>query len=78
MVSVNYSSLKAIQNDIKKGDLSCISVVRHYLKNIEEKQHLNVFLEVYKDEALAKAEEIDRKFMQAGRAGSGIERPAVL
>lgn len=64
MVSVNYSSLEAIQNDIKKGDLSCISVVRHYLKNIEEKQHLNVFLEVYKDEALAKAEEVDRKFMQ--------------
>ena len=64
MVSVNYSSLEAIQDEIRKGDLNCVSMVRHYLQNIEEKRHLNVFLEVYKDEALARAEEIDLKFRQ--------------
>lgn len=64
MVSVSDSSLEAIQDDIRKGHLSCVSLVRHYLRNIEEKQHLNVFLEVYKDEALARAEAIDHKFRQ--------------
>ena len=64
MVSVSYSSLEAIKDDIQKGNISCVSLIRYYLQNIEEKQHLNVFLEVYKEEALARAEEIDRKFRQ--------------
>jgi aspartyl-tRNA(Asn)/glutamyl-tRNA(Gln) amidotransferase subunit A len=34
----------------------------HYLSNIKANTHLNVFLEVYEAEALARAEEIDRKF----------------
>jgi aspartyl-tRNA(Asn)/glutamyl-tRNA(Gln) amidotransferase subunit A len=40
----------------------------HYLSNIKANAHLNVFLEVYEAEALARAEEIDRKFA-AGTQG---------
>ena len=40
----------------------------HYLSNIKANTHLNVFLEVYEAEALARAEEIDRKFA-AGTQG---------
>ncbi len=64
MITVSYSSLKGIQDDIKKGHLSCVSLVKYYLQNIEDKRHLNVFLEVYKEEALKKAEEVDQKFRQ--------------
>src|SRR3712207_8907896 len=40
----------------------------HYLSNIKVNAYLNVFLEVYEAEALARAEEIDRKFA-AGTQG---------
>jgi aspartyl-tRNA(Asn)/glutamyl-tRNA(Gln) amidotransferase subunit A len=43
-------------------------LVTHYLSNIKANPHLNVFLEVYEAEALARAEEIDRKFA-AGTQG---------
>ena len=43
-------------------------MVKYYLKNIEEKSHLNAFLEVWGDEALLRAAEIDAK-VKAGSAG---------
>jgi len=42
--------------------------VAHYLSNIKANAHLNVFLEVYEAEALARAGEIDRK-IAAGTQG---------
>jgi aspartyl-tRNA(Asn)/glutamyl-tRNA(Gln) amidotransferase subunit A len=43
-------------------------MVEYYLKNIESNKHLNAFLEVWGDEALARAEAIDQK-VKAGTAG---------
>jgi aspartyl-tRNA(Asn)/glutamyl-tRNA(Gln) amidotransferase subunit A len=43
-------------------------MVEYYLKNIELNKHLNAFLEVWGDEALARAEAIDQK-VKAGTAG---------
>ncbi len=63
MVSTKYVSLKDIQDDISNGQLTCVDLVKGYLENIVKKKHLNVFLEVFEEEALAKAEEIDKKFM---------------
>lgn len=62
MVSTNYVSLKHIQNDIATGHITCVDLVAGYLQNIHKKRHLNVFLEVYKDEALSRAKKIDKKF----------------
>jgi len=42
--------------------------VAYYLDNIQQKQHLNAFLEVWPDEALAQADAVDAK-LQAGTAG---------
>ncbi len=64
----NYFSLAAIQVDLNNGETTCISLVEHYLKNIETQRHLNAFLEVYADEARILAKEIDLK-IQAGKAG---------
>ena len=68
MVSVNYTSLKTLQEDIKSGVTNCVALVEHYLDNIKKKSQLNVFLEVYEEEALAKAKLIDKK-IKSGTQG---------
>ncbi|WP_406682481.1 Asp-tRNA(Asn)/Glu-tRNA(Gln) amidotransferase subunit GatA [Shiella aurantiaca] len=57
-----------MQKDIKEGKVNCTTLVQFYLKNISEKAHLNAFLEVYEEEALAAAQAIDQKIAQ-GKAG---------
>jgi aspartyl-tRNA(Asn)/glutamyl-tRNA(Gln) amidotransferase subunit A len=56
-----YRSLKEIQADIQTGNVNCRQVVTHYLSIIQANTQLNVFLEVYADEALRRADEIDQK-----------------
>ncbi|MEO6884414.1 MAG: Asp-tRNA(Asn)/Glu-tRNA(Gln) amidotransferase subunit GatA [Bacteroidia bacterium] len=63
-----YSSLTAIQKDFSEGKLTCVELVKNYLSRIEEKKHLNIFLEVFSAEALEKATIIDEK-IKAGTAG---------
>ncbi len=57
-----YRSLAAIQAAIGSGTITCRALVEEYLQVIDEKAHLNVFLEVFAAEALAKADELDLKF----------------
>lgn len=64
----NYLSLSSLQTDLKNGNTTCNDVVTEYLSRIEGNKHLNAFLEVYKDEALSLAKQIDVKIKQ-GTAG---------
>ncbi len=64
----HYSRISAIREDLNAGHITCVSMVEYYLKNIELNKHLNAFLEVWGDEALARAEAIDQK-VKAGTAG---------
>lgn len=57
-----YTHLKQIQEDIIKGETSILQVVEYYLRRIEETQQLNAYIEVYADEAVEKAIELDKKF----------------
>ncbi|MDQ2656845.1 MAG: Asp-tRNA(Asn)/Glu-tRNA(Gln) amidotransferase subunit GatA [Bacteroidota bacterium] len=59
-----YSSFREIRDDLQAGVLTCRDLVKHYLSNISEKAHLNVFLSVYETEALNRADEVDRKISQ--------------
>lgn len=61
-------SLEEIQAKIKSGQSSCTSIVHSFLENIDRHQNLNAFVEVYPDEALTRAREIDAK-ISAGKAG---------
>ncbi|WKN32281.1 Asp-tRNA(Asn)/Glu-tRNA(Gln) amidotransferase subunit GatA [Porifericola rhodea] len=61
-------SFNRIQKYLVEGTLSCEDIVNTYLQNIQSQQHLNVFLDVYADEALARAQEVDKK-IRKGTAG---------
>ncbi|MBO3700808.1 Asp-tRNA(Asn)/Glu-tRNA(Gln) amidotransferase subunit GatA [Roseivirga sp. E12] len=65
----NYHRLDEIQNDLKLQKVSCLSLVNHYLKNIEDNKHLNAFVEVFDEEAKERAKAIDLKLKnnQAGK-----------
>ncbi len=64
----SYHSLSAVQSDLRENKLSIAELVRYYLGRIEQHKHLNAFLEVYGEEALQKAESLDKKFKE-GKAG---------
>lgn len=63
-----YATFRDIRNDLQRGKLSCLDLVRHYLSNIKALAHLNAFLSVYEEEALSRAALIDQKIKQ-GKAG---------
>lgn len=63
-----YNSLQEIRKDISEGAITCRSLTEYYLKNIEAKAHLNAYVEVYAQEALATADKVDAK-IKAGTAG---------
>ncbi len=56
-----FRSFYKINQKLQEGTLSCKDVVRYYLAVIHSKSHLNVFLEVYENEALKAAHAIDQK-----------------
>ena len=65
---MSYNTLSEIQSDLGKGALTLPELVQAYLGRINEEQSLNAFLEVYEDEAMERAQEIQSK-MEQGTAG---------
>jgi aspartyl-tRNA(Asn)/glutamyl-tRNA(Gln) amidotransferase subunit A len=64
-----YSSLSEIQRELAAGTTSCRQLVEYYLVNIEQRNaELNVFLEVWADEARQQADAVDEKLAN-GTAG---------
>ncbi len=63
-----YKNLLEIQTDILQNKITMGGLVLYYLDTIEKHKQLNVFLEVFANEAIEKAEEIQRK-LQTGRHG---------
>lgn len=63
-----FHSLTEVKKAISQGEITLPALVNHYLKNIEERKSLNAFLEVFGDEALQQAADIQEKLDQ-GKAG---------
>lgn len=61
-------SFSEIRELLVERKITCLELVNHYLKNINEHKDLNAFIEVYSDEALGKAERVDEK-IRNGTAG---------
>ncbi len=57
-------SLKEIQAKIAKNELTCVDLVSAYLKNIRASKELNAYVEVFEDEALLRANQLDKKYQQ--------------
>ncbi len=57
-----------MRSDINSGSVTVSQLVNHYIQRISSFQHLNVFLEVYEQEAQKRAEFIDGK-IKNGTAG---------
>ena len=56
-----FSSIPGYQKKLIDGNTTCVEAVNYYLQKIEQKNHLNAFVEVYAAEALQKAKALDDK-----------------
>ncbi|GAB4489978.1 MAG: Asp-tRNA(Asn)/Glu-tRNA(Gln) amidotransferase subunit GatA [Saprospiraceae bacterium] len=59
-----YASLAEIQAVLRSKETTCRAVVEYYLSQIEKTRHLNAYIEVWAEEALAKAEALDIRFQE--------------
>ncbi len=58
-----YTTLSSVQKDIKAGKLHLSQLVESYLQRIEEKKHLNAFVEVFAESAKEQAIAINQKII---------------
>lgn len=56
-----HRNFSAIQADLRAGTVTCRQLVDGYLTRIRASEHLNVFTEVYADEARQRADELDNR-----------------
>ncbi len=63
-----FSSIASLQNDLRQGNTNVKDLVQSALSSIQEKKHLNVFLETFNESALKQADLVDAK-IKAGTAG---------
>ncbi len=59
-----YRSYSELKSNLSTNKISVLQVVAHYVSQIEKNKHLNAFLEVFEDDALNRAREIDKKISQ--------------
>jgi aspartyl-tRNA(Asn)/glutamyl-tRNA(Gln) amidotransferase subunit A len=55
------SSIEQYHAQLKEGSITCRQAVEYYLARIHATRHLNAFVEVFDEEALSKADELDRE-----------------
>lgn len=56
-----FQNIPAYHDQLISGRTTCVEMVQHYLKIIDQKKHLNAFTEVYADEVIKMAETLDVK-----------------
>ncbi len=56
-----FSTIKDYHKALQNGQTTCVEAVRFYVDRIAHDQHLNAWLEVYTEEALLKAAQLDEE-----------------
>lgn len=56
-----FSTIKDYHTALQNGQTTCVEAVRFYIDRIQADQHLNAWLEVYAEEALAAAASMDKE-----------------
>ena len=64
-----FTTIEAYHSWLADHPDGCLTVVRHYLEEIRRQERLNAFLEVYADEALARAGDLDDNRKAGHRMG---------
>ena len=65
----SYTSFKDTQIALKNSETTCVKIVGNYLKTISEKNSdVNAFIEVFSEEALERAKQIDLKISEGTSA----------
>jgi len=55
----SFNTIKDYHNDLLNGQTTCVEAVRHYIATAKANHHLNAFLELFEEEALQRAAELD-------------------
>ena len=56
-----FSSIAHLQSLLRSGETTCRAIVEHYLAQIEQNKQLNAYVEVFSEEARAKADALDAR-----------------
>jgi aspartyl-tRNA(Asn)/glutamyl-tRNA(Gln) amidotransferase subunit A len=64
-LKLNGTDFISIHNLLKKHQITCRQITEYYLHKINEGKHLNAFISIFGERALARADEIDRKLTQS-------------
>ena len=64
-----FTSIQQYQSELLNGTTTCVEAVEFFLRQIESKRNLNAFVEVYAEEALQKAGELDTRRSNLQSAG---------
>jgi aspartyl-tRNA(Asn)/glutamyl-tRNA(Gln) amidotransferase subunit A len=64
-----FSSIKKYHSSLQEGTVTCLQAVEHYLQQIQTRQHLNAFVNVYADEAIARAKQLDETRKKGNTTG---------
>jgi aspartyl-tRNA(Asn)/glutamyl-tRNA(Gln) amidotransferase subunit A len=64
-----FSSIEQYHAQLNEGTVTCLQAVEHYLLKIKASKHLNAFIEVYADEALQRAKQLDTQRNQSKKIG---------
>lgn len=60
-----FTHLSQVRTAIEDGDLTCAQLVEYYLNQIEQQSELNIYVEVYAEEALERARTLDARYQQS-------------
>ena len=63
-----YQTYSTYRAALAQGTTTCLETVRHFLAEIDARKNINAFLEVYNQEALDRAAQIDEK-LKRGEGG---------
>jgi aspartyl-tRNA(Asn)/glutamyl-tRNA(Gln) amidotransferase subunit A len=56
-----FGSFLAVQAALLKGEVTCCQLVEYYLDRIQKTRHLNAYVEIWEQEAMQKARELDHR-----------------
>lgn len=60
-----FTHLAQVRTAIEDGDLTCTQLVEYYLSQIEQQAQLNIYVEVYAEEALQRARTLDARYQES-------------